>query len=251
MKKLILICFVLFTAGWIAGCSANQPAAEEIPAAPSIIPSALPTSTAKIPRSEINIPVGTPAVIDGQIDPGEWENAAKQELSDGSQMYLMYAEDALYLAVDAKVQGIVNLGVLRNGELWILHSSAALGSAVFQLVDQGWRMSKTYDWCCRMNSSEVGYQNLLATEGWLSTNQYQGDTKQTEFLVQIPVDEITIAVTYLFMDGSGTSFWPQALPETDLLMFSSPPQVGDLSIFTTEEWVKFNRSVSKQKKFLD
>ncbi|MEN8242478.1 MAG: hypothetical protein ABFS17_11190 [Chloroflexota bacterium] len=237
MKKWILLCIcVLFTIG-IGGCAEQQPINQpptDIPAT-EIVPIA--SNTPEIMRRTESIPSGAPASIDGRIEDGEWGDAAAFELSDGSLLYLKYAEGALYLAVDGLVPGTVNVGVLKDGDLWILHSSAALGSLVFKPFEDRWELEKNWAWCCRSNSGGSEVEALLAAEGWMSHNQFVGNELQTEYLIQVQ-EEIIITVTYLFRDGSGAAFWPVDLNEEDLLQFSSPPQVGDRAIFSDDGWVK-------------
>lgn len=226
----------------ITGCGANTPPVEEIPATPTITASPVPTSTQEIIHALVNIPLGTPAAINGRIEDGEWADAAAFQMSDGSLLYLKYAEGALYLAVDGLVLGTVNVGILKDGELWILHSSAALGSLVFKPIEDGWVLEKNWAWCCRASSAGSETENLLAVEGWLSHNQFVGHEQQTEYKIEIPQEEIVITVTYLFRDGSGAAFWPVVLDEEDLLQFSSPPKVGDQAIFSDAGWVKISVS---------
>jgi hypothetical protein len=157
-------------------------------------------------------------------------------MSDGSGLYLKYSTESLFLAIDADKAGIVNVGILRNGELQILHSSAALGSAVYQWADPGWEMVKNFEWCCRVSAPESQLEGLLAEEGWLSHNQYYGDTTQTEYQILVPSESLQLAVTFLYRDQSGRAWWPLDLEQEDLLQFSSPPSVGDIAIFSEEGW---------------
>jgi hypothetical protein len=171
------------------------------------------------------------------LDEGEWEDALVTELNDGSLLYLKYSGDSLYLALDAQVEGIVNVGIIRDGQLQILHSSAALGSAIYENTSEGWQMVKNFEWCCRVSAPESQLEDLLTQEGWLSHNQHYGDSTQTEYRIVVPADHIRIAVTYLFMDQSGSAWWPVDLSQEDLLHYSTPPSIGSLALFSDQDWV--------------
>lgn len=238
MKKSVLIVLIFVLILIISGCTSSQIPPETPTPSPTIAPTNTATSTPIPIKLEINIPSGTIPTINGRIEEGEWDAAAVEELNDGTLLYLMYSEDALYLALDSEVLGTVNLGILRDGELWVLHSSAALGSVVYQPFADGWQMSKTFEWCCRTTSPLTESEQLLEQEGWLSHNQFVGDQTQTEYLIRIPKDEIIIAVTYRYRDDSDAAYWPETLGDNDLLMFTDPVQVGDMAVFSDEMWAQ-------------
>jgi hypothetical protein len=237
MNKPILV-FLAATALMLSGCTSSQTAVEAPTPSPTIEPTNIPTSTPEPTKTEINIPIGTAPNINGRFEPGEWDNAAVEEMNDGTLLYFMYADDSLYLAVDSEVLGTVNVGILRDGELWVLHSSAALGSVVYQPKDDGYQLRQTFEWCCRTTSPLTEGEELLANEGWLSHNQFVGDETQTEYLIQIPRDEIILSVTYRYRDDSASAYWPATLAEDDLLKFTDAPEIGDEPFFSTEMWAR-------------
>jgi hypothetical protein len=238
MKKFVLIVLIFLFILIISGCVGSQTAVETPPPSPTIAPTSTPTNTPEPEKPEIAIPIGTIPTINGRIEEGEWDAAAVEVLNDGTLLYLMYSEDALYLALDSEVLGTVNVGILRDGELWVLHSSAALGSVIYQPQENGWQMRQTFEWCCRTTSPNSDYEQLLAQEGWLSTNQFLGDETQTEYLIKIPKEEIIMAVTYRYRDDSDAAYWPETLGENDLLMFTEAVRVGDMAVFSDEMWVQ-------------
>lgn len=241
MNKSVLVILMFVSVLIISGCAGSQLPTETPPPNPTSVPTSPPTNTPKPTRPVrpvINIPMGTTPTINGRIEEGEWDVASQQELNDGTLLYLMYAEDSLYLAVDSEVLGTVNVGVLRDEELWVLHSSAALGSLVYEPQDDGWKLRKTFKWCCRARSDNFDFGKLLTDEGWLSTNQFQGDETQTEYLIQIPEEEIILSVTYRYQDDSGAAYWPDTLAENDLLKFTTTPQIGDEPFFSSDMWVR-------------
>jgi hypothetical protein len=224
--------FVIFIFGTLAAACSTETVSNEPQASQTISP----TATEAFTGVFLSVPSGEAALIDGELAEGEWEDAAAVELNDGSLLYVKTSGGSLYLAVDAQVPGAVNVGILRGDELHILHSSAALGSAVYRRVEGGWQMSKNFDWCCRVSAPDWQFEELLEEEGWLSHNQYWGDDTQTEYQIVIGEETIRINVTYLYRDQSGVAYWPVDLAETDLLQFSTPPEVGDTAIFSELNW---------------
>jgi hypothetical protein len=63
---------------------------------------------------------------------GEWDGAVVETFSDGSQLFLVHCDGYLYLAIRANTPEMIvgNVFVERGDEIAILHSSAALGTAL-------------------------------------------------------------------------------------------------------------------------
>lgn len=238
MKKIFRACVLSLAVILFGGCTESQNPVETATTSPTKIPTSIPTNTSLPERPQIHITSGPSPNVDGRMETGEWDQAVIQELSDGTLLYLMYAEDSLYLALDSEVLGTVNVGVLRDGELWVLHSSAALGSLIYEYLEGDWLLRKDFEWCCRTTSPLAESQQLLADEGWLSHNQFVGDETQTEYRVKIPKDEIYLAVTYRYRDDSNAAFWPETLGENDLLIFEVQLRQGDQAVFSPALWAK-------------
>ena len=76
--------------------------------------------------------------IDGTLSPGEWDTAVVEYLSDGSELLLIQDNDNFYLGVRSVTPEMIGANVfIADGEqVRILHTSAALGTAVYQRHQQ-------------------------------------------------------------------------------------------------------------------
>ena len=123
---------------------------------PTPTPAMQPTNTSLPPTDEpegkditVVVPPGNEAVIDGVLSPDEWGSAIQIDLVDESQLFLMHAGGYLYLGIRAKPEPVTSICVDQIDQVSILHSSAALGTAVYQLGDGVWEQIKDFEWCCR------------------------------------------------------------------------------------------------------
>ena len=156
-----------------------------------------------------------PPVIDGTLDSGEWDNAIRTHLSDGSDIFWLYSDGYLYVGVNSDRIGAANLALIReDDQVWILHSSAALGSAIYEQQTENWNLIQDFSWCCRSASVFTEREQLFQEEGWQANIGYQGTEGQVEYQVAVERGEIQIALMYLYADGSdGFSYWPDHLSD--------------------------------------
>ena len=91
---------------------------------------AVPSLTA-VPPTPIPTPANPPT-IDGILSPNEWDNAETAALSDGSELLMMQDNDYLFLAIRSVTPEMIgaNVFVENDGQIMVLHTSAALGTAV-------------------------------------------------------------------------------------------------------------------------
>ena len=99
----------------------------------------------------VAVPATNPATIDGTLAAGEWDAAAVETFDDGSELLLMYASGYLYVGLRTNTPGMVvgNVFIQRGDEIAILHSSAALGTAIYQQGEGVWHQVLDFDWRCR------------------------------------------------------------------------------------------------------
>ena len=103
----------------------------------------------------VSVPLGNPPAIDGTLSPGEWDDAAIELLSDGSELLLMHADGYLYLGIRSATREAfaTNIYVEDNDQVRILHASAALGTAIYQQGTDSWEQTRAFDWKCRGSSN--------------------------------------------------------------------------------------------------
>ena len=123
---------------------------------------------------QVSVPAleGEAPVIDGTLDPGEWDGAAVQAFADGSELLLAHENGFLYLGIrSAKPDMIVgNIFVEQAGQIRILHASAALGTAVYRQEAGAWQRTQDFVWRCRdtsqSESARAARDAFLQEEGW-------------------------------------------------------------------------------------
>jgi hypothetical protein len=186
------------------------------------------------PSSLLDVPVGEPPVVDGVLSPNEWVNAAHTTMSDDSDLYWVYANDMLYVAVKSLNMGSMNLAIQYEDQVRILHSSAALGSAIYEKRVDGWHLTQDFSWCCRSKINFDEMEQLFQDEGWLATIGYLGTPGEVEFQVVVPDGEVRVAVSYMFSE-SQVSFWPEDLSQSAVDQLKGIR--NDFEDFHLDQWV--------------
>lgn len=220
-KLVILLIFLMFT----AGCQKAEP--------PKPVEKETPTPDAGT-FPVLHVPAGDRPVIDGILSPNEWENAAITAMSDGSELFWMYAEDMLYVAARTPGLGSMNLAIQYGDQIHILHSSAALGSAIYEKGKDHWNLTQDYSWCCRSTIVFDEMDQLFQAEGWLASIGYLGTPGEVEFQVTVPAGEIRVAVCYVLSETQ-FSYWPEELNQASVEQLKGEP--ADVEDFQLDQWV--------------
>lgn len=193
------------------------------------------SSTTSAPETAGTLEVRThaPPVIDGVLDAGEWHGSTTVTMSDDSSLHWMHTGDVLFVALESGAVGAVNLVISTVDETWILHSSAALGSALYVRGDEIWELSHGFDWCCRSATDDTSRLQLLDEEGWQANIGFTGDDGVAEYQVELPWAGASVAVSYL-TDSDTSAFWPANLSSEarDQLVGPPPPERN----FNLDEW---------------
>jgi len=177
-------------------------------------PAATTTEPAEIPERSIAVPAAAAPSIDGIIKSGEWDSAAAVTMSNGDTAYWQHSDETLYVALDGDDIGAVNLVLATGEELWILHSSAALGSSLFVPGDETWEQVHGYSWCCRSAYDDTARLGLLEDEGWQANIGFTGDIGVVEYQVAIPWGFARAAIVYHAEDRD-SAYWPDDLGSAD------------------------------------
>jgi len=192
-------------------------------------------------NSFVFVPVGTAPNIDGTMSPGEWDQAALETFTDGSQLFLMKNGEFLYVGIRAKEPGTIagNVFIQRGDEISILHSSAALGTAIYQKSETAWLLTRDFTWRCRKtNNSEISLAeraNFLQEEGWLAANGLMGTPNELECQIRIPAQDFRLAVVYIKSTYPYEKVpWPALLDDDSIQPASGglPPGMQ----FSPEQW---------------
>jgi len=144
------------------------------------------TTLAALPDRELLVPAAPAPTIDGNFEAGEWDDAVVGEMSGGTPVYVMRDGEALYVAIGGEHLGAINLAIGGPDDVWVLHSSAALGSVRYVTNGSEWDLSHNFDWCCRDTDDPSGRLALLDTEGWQANIGYAGQPGIVEYQVALP-----------------------------------------------------------------
>ena len=178
------------------------------PAAPTATTTT--TTSAPLPARDLLVPVHSPPTIDGELETGEWEGAVVGEMSDGTPVYLMHDGESLFVAVDGEHLGAINLAIAGPEDVWVLHSSAALGSTRYVSSASEWDLSRDFDWCCRDADDPTDRLALLDAEGWQANIGYTGEPGTVEYQVTLPWVGSRAAISAQTR-ATEPAFWPAEL----------------------------------------
>lgn len=182
------------------------------------------------------VPRGTAVTLDGSLKLGEWEDAACVPMSDTVTLSFKYADGSLWLGVRAPEMGVVNVLVVDKGDVKVLHSSAALGTARYSPEGDAWRLMQDFVWRCRgisMSHAAIAERKVFfESEGWLASTAYMGNPGDLE--VQMAWDGQPLQLAVLWLPASNprnVTPWPTAVPRDAL-----PAPIPAIAHFTPSQW---------------
>jgi len=217
-------------------------------------PTSLPTETSlpptdepEIEASEIIVPAGNEAIIDGVLSADEWEPAIQIDLDDESQLFLMHAGGYLFLGRRGKPEPVTSICLDQMEQVSILHSSAAIGTAVYQLGEGVWELVREFEWCCRETTDSPQAQEALGIhlqdEGWVANNGRVGVLEEIEFQIAMPDNSLRLVVNSIGPPYYRSVLsWPKDLADDcgSLEMITGP--IPEQAQFSLEEWITLSIS---------
>jgi hypothetical protein len=153
----------------------------------------------------------------------EWSDAKRELFSDGSELFMKLHEGYLYLGIRARAPGMIvgNIFLSQGDRVSILHSSAALGTAVYEKGADGFQQTQDFVWRCRSSSNspsaQAAREAFLQEEGWLADISYMGIPEELEYKIAMSDGSLRLAVT--FTPASGVSvriYWPLSLADDSI-----------------------------------
>ena len=194
------------------------------------------TQEGEIAPPPLAVPLGMVPDLDGDLSSGEWDQALELEMSRDGAVYFQHDGEYLYVGIAADGLGYGSLCWERDDQVWILHSSAALGSAAYQADGSSWRPLWDYDWCCRSAVPTGERQDLFEQEGWMASISYMGDPGQMEYQIDWE-GEIRLAVIYQTNQRLDTAFlWPQTLSDACVDLVLGSGELMDPATFVIDSW---------------
>ncbi len=167
--------------------------------------------------------------------------------ADGSELLLMHSGDTLYLGIRSNDEGMIvgNVFLVLGDEITILHSSAALGTAVYQRQNEIWEQSQAFTWRCRASDQSERAQEereaFLAEEGWLAANARMGTPNELEYRIDLSGETPHLAANFLQASAPDVKIpWPANL--ADDVIRPTPGGLPQQMRFSTEGWAKITLS---------
>jgi CubicO group peptidase (beta-lactamase class C family) len=226
----------------IAGCGKSEPTATVVPPVdtphPSPTTAMLPTDTPPPANLSVPVPQGNPATLDGHLSPDEWDGARVEEFSQGGELLMMHDDGYLYLGIRSRSMGYGSICIAQDSQISILHSSAALGCAVFEQDGNDWRRTQQFSWCCRSLTDDSPREAHLQREGWSASIGYLGAPEEMEYQIVMPKEALTLAVVY--QEGSDVDsalWWPENLDDDCLGLTLLPGDPPERLQFSPEKWM--------------
>ncbi|TFG50453.1 MAG: hypothetical protein E4H33_00045 [Anaerolineales bacterium] len=181
-------------------------------------------------------------VIDGMIQPGEWDLADRHLFKDGSEIFLLRSDEYLYLAIRALPAEMIagNVFLQQGDQVSIFHTSAALGTAIYQKAGDTWQKTSDFDWCCRSKIDSEGAtaarEEFFARENWLGANSFIGIENELEYQIRLEIPAQALSVNFLRVSNpeAGKIPWPADL--VDGSTQSSPGGFPEILDFSLERW---------------
>ena len=230
--KVKIICLVIVISGILAACAVpnepeliatNQPSLLPPTITPTVLskPTATETPLSTVPTDLIvNIPNGNHPTLDGTISPDEWSDAKQELFSDGSELLMMHHEGYLYVGLRANTPGMIvgNIFVEHNNRVLIFHTSAALGTAIYEKRSDIWEQTQAFSWRCRSTNNSASAiaerEEFFQQEGWLASNSRMGIPQELEYKISLPNGSLRLAVTFTRASDTSTRiYWPVSLED--------------------------------------
>ena len=195
--------------------------------------------------ASISLPRGSPVVVDGTIEPDEWAPAHRETFADGSELLLMGAQGTLYLAIRSSTPDMIvgNVYLNQGDEIRILHTSAALSTAVYRREGDHWQQAQAFDWRCRRtddgDAARAERDAFFQDEGWVSANSRVGAPNELEYQIELPGGPLRLAVNHIKASDTDTKLpWPRDLD--DDCVRPTPGGLPEQMHFTPERWVSID-----------
>ena len=191
----------------------------------------------------VQVQVVEEPVIDGVIGELEWGSAVVKKFSDGSEVYLMLSGETLFAGIRAASGGMIagNVFLEEGDKITVMHTSAALGTALYQKDGEEYIKIKDFEWCCRSKIDDAlsrsAREAFYAEEGWLGINSFLGAENELEYRISLESQTARLAFNFIHADNGGEKqVWPVGLGDGVALPTSGG--FPDLITFDVEEWIR-------------
>lgn len=193
----------------------------------------------------IPIPKGVPIVIDGNCSSEEWQEALRQELAGGGEIFLKHDDTHLYLCLRGAKPGWGHIYLTHDDTIHVLHASAALGTAIYRRGNsEVWQPVQGFSWTMRdttlSKEAQAARETFLESHGWVANTMMMGTPETLEFKIARKIlNSDTFSCAALFASAPDSpQYWPQSLQDDclaeDLVRGNTPAGLK----FKRESWAK-------------
>jgi hypothetical protein len=188
-----------------------------------------------------------PFTPDGRVLAAEWQGARRTSLGETGTLRMAQQNGTLHLALEDGADGIASVFLYDGERVYVLHASAALGTAVFERSTAGrWLPVQDFTYAARNPDDVAAREAFRRTHGWLANVTPPGSARQfgadREFLVDLAhfrgPGPLRFAAGYLHLRPGAMSVdgWPADLQDgvTDVPLHQGHTQ--GTPVFTPERW---------------
>jgi len=146
-------------------------------------------------NSSLVVPEGAKPLVDGNIEPNEWDDSAKLPFCGGKSVFVLSADDTLYIALKGRSGGITSLALGNQDEFRILHASTGLITATYTRYDGSWHLKNDFKGPLTEEGERFPRGNIRFTDdykqaqlqqfNWYANLVDMGDPSETEY--QVPL----------------------------------------------------------------
>jgi hypothetical protein len=188
--------------------------------------------------SDMSFSEGSPVVIDGRMESGEWDDAFSTPLSRYGEVLMKRRGDHLYLGLQTVVFRPVYLAFLSDSTVTVGRAGAYLSTARFEREGARWRRAASYRTVQVASNDEQGLADHLQRMGWTASTQGVRGERWAELCVTLPPDGLRLALALgkSTLEKGSSPHWPVGLDDSlgnsDRLEEPLPEKL----VFHVEKW---------------
>jgi len=182
-----------------------------------------------------------PIKLDGKIDPVEWKSADSFALDKGGTLRLKKDQSFLYIGLTGNDEGWSHVYLQKKDTIFVLHASAALGTAIYVNDGVRWNRVQTFQWGFKAmvynDGTKKVMDDFLKANRWVANNNNIGTGKTLEYKIDLSAFNGIEKIAFVFAaDANEPHFFPKGLKDATIstdLVYGNPP---DMLRFDPGSW---------------
>jgi hypothetical protein len=178
--------------------------------------------------------------------------AQQASLINGGEVTVRRDGAILHVSIVGPRAGLASLCVGDATQVRILHASAAVGDALFEKADGGWKLKHGFEWRLRdaapgstaaaasvpTSASANDPEAYFAEKGWVA-NADRGGSAPRNFRIRITDRTQYLGVTFLAVGAPMTvSYWPATLDDDCRQIKIGQGHLPEVAQFKPETWMR-------------